>query len=299
MDISSTRAFYGLRATCNYTAPTITGSPQIGIGSTSVNLSGVDVCYAMQALVVGSGSELFINLTTAAKTGSTAWTAGVQQVETATVIAGSGITTSGNATITVTATGMTGTPKTISVALTTATHTSATLIAAAIATALNADVAYSAMFTATSSGANVITKRKVVGTYAVGSNTVTLYNADIANLNVGIANGTCAGITTAASSTSTTAGVLSTGCYVTGDGEDFEGNAITPIATDRIAGLLVTNASTSPGDIIFSGGVYAGKIPVGAEFQATSDSMNILTGSLNIYPDSTALVTIVVAGSSV
>jgi len=58
-------------------------------------------------------------------------------------------TTAGSLTVIVTAVGVTGTPKTITVALTLA-QTTATLTAAAIAAALNADAAVAAAFTATS-----------------------------------------------------------------------------------------------------------------------------------------------------
>ncbi|KAF5036858.1 hypothetical protein DSECCO2_570760 [anaerobic digester metagenome] len=59
-------------------------------------------------------------------------------------------TADGTLTVTVTAAGVTGTPKAVTVSLVKLTHTSATLTADAIAAALNADTAVKAMFNATS-----------------------------------------------------------------------------------------------------------------------------------------------------
>jgi hypothetical protein len=225
MTISPPRATYGLRTTGTPTSPTATGNVNLGIATTSDSFDEADVFYSIEALVVGTTSDFIVNTGTGATTGSTAWTAGTQQVETNTVVAASGITTSGNATVTVTATGLTGSPLAISVPLTTATHTSATLIASALAAGLNANTAFSALLVASSSGADLIVKSKPTA-YTVSGTSVNVWPADIANLNVAIANDTCAGITNDATSTSTTAGVATAGCYIVGAGKDFEGNAL-------------------------------------------------------------------------
>ncbi len=136
------------------------------------------------------------------------WSPGNPQVETAIVTAAAGITTSGNAAVIVTATGMAGSPKTISVPLTATVHTTASLIAAAIAVRLNADTGYAALFTATSSGDGVITTGKASSTDTASGGSVTVYPAPIANLNIAIANDTCAGITAATTSSDTTTGNL-------------------------------------------------------------------------------------------
>lgn len=112
------------------------------------------------------------------------------QVETATVVGT--ITTAGNATVIVTCTGMTGTPKTISVAV--GLGDTASAVAGKIRDALAADTAVSAMFAVSGSGANVVLTRLTPA-------------ANITNMNISIDNGTCAGLTTAATSTHTTAGV--------------------------------------------------------------------------------------------
>ena len=124
------------------------------------------------------------------KTISVAVVAGTAQVETAT--AAGTVTTAGNASVVVTAAGMTGSPKTISVPV--ELDDGANDIATAIRTALAADTAVDAMFDVSGTGAEIILTR----------------NAPAANdttLNIAIADGTSAGITTAASSANTTAGV--------------------------------------------------------------------------------------------
>jgi hypothetical protein len=119
---------------------------------------------------------------------------GTAQVETATVlgaITGGG---AGNATVIVTAANMTGSPRTVSVAV--ANSDSAILVAGKIRVALAADPTVGGFFSVSGTGANVIlTVKNVV--------------ADDNTMNISIANGSCSGLTTAGTSTSTTAGVNS------------------------------------------------------------------------------------------
>lgn len=124
--------------------------------------------------------------------------AGTAQVETATV-AGT-VSTAGNATVVVTAAGMTGTPKTISVAV--ALSDDASAVAGKIRTALAADTAVAALFAVGGSAATVVLTRKIKA-------------ANDSTLNISIDNGTCAGLTTAASSANTTAGVVQTTTTIT------------------------------------------------------------------------------------
>jgi len=116
------------------------------------------------------------------------------QVETATAVGTIG--TAGNATVVVTALGMTGTPKTISVAV--ASADTPTLWAAKVRTALAADSSVNTFFTVSGAGAAII---------------LTAINAAANDLtmNVSLANGTCTGITAAPTSANTTAGVAPRG----------------------------------------------------------------------------------------
>jgi len=115
---------------------------------------------------------------------------GVAQVETAT--AAGTVSTAGNASVVVTAAGMTGSPKTISVAV--ALSDDASAIAGKIRTALAADTAVTALFSISGATDKVILTRLT----PVANDTT---------LNIAIADGTSVGVTTAASSTDTTAGV--------------------------------------------------------------------------------------------
>ena len=299
MNLTQTRATYGLRATAVPTSPTTSGNPQIGIATTNVNLPDVDVFYAIQALVVGSASDLVIDLADGDKTGSTAWTAGSPQVETATVVAAGGCTANGNLAVIVTSDGMTGTPLTVNIPLTTAAHTTAALIAQAIVEGLNANAVVAARFTATRSTAAVVLTRKPLKTYTVGSVSVPVYiagNADDFTIP------TALGVTGATSTTGggADAGVASAGCYVVGDGEDFEGNALATIAD--YAGISVINDSTSESSALLTndgGTMTAYPLTPGAYFSEIAsngagggpDALTIETGVL-------ALVTIVVAGTA-
>ena len=118
---------------------------------------------------------------------------GVRQVETATIVGT--VTTTGNATVTITCTGLAGTPLATSVALLDddLPHQSA----AKMATALNLVAAITALFTASSNGPDLILTRITGG-------------ANIADLNIAYTNNTSAGLTPDATSTSTVAGVALT-----------------------------------------------------------------------------------------
>jgi hypothetical protein len=119
---------------------------------------------------------------------------GTLQVETATVVGT--VTKTGNATVVVTAANIDTSPITLSVAVT--NTDTATIVAGKIATALRQNAfignADTGLYTVTNSGATVtITSRE--------------YYANDATLNISIDNGTCTGLTTAATSANTTAGV--------------------------------------------------------------------------------------------
>jgi hypothetical protein len=151
-----------------------------------------------------------------------------QQVETAT--AAGNVTVAGNATCTVTATGMTGSPKAVSVPVTTDDTTGA-LIAAKIRTALAADADVTAMFDVSGATDKVILTRKLVAGVP---------QANIANLNMAIATGTATGVTTAATSTDTTAGVLGGRVNVRLVGTGLAANALPATVNNAYTPLSVT-----------------------------------------------------------
>lgn len=121
---------------------------------------------------------------------------GVKQVETATVIGTIGAAGAGNASVIVTAAGMTGSPKTILVAV--ANNDTAAQVAGKIRTALGSDSDVIALFTVGGATDKVILTR-------------TINAANDATLNIATANGTCTGLTAAPTSANTTAGVATQG----------------------------------------------------------------------------------------
>ena len=297
MDISQTRAFSGLRMVATPTASLVTNDVTIGVPSTNTSIADVDTGYAVRALIVGASSDLVLDLADNDSTGTTAWTAGVAQVETAT--AAGTVTASGNATVVVTAAGMTGTPKTISVAV--LNGDTASVWAGKVRTALAADTAVSALFTVGGTTTAISLTRKPTATYTVGSTSVPLYAANDATLNISLDNGTCTGITTAATSANTTSGTLSVGVYLLdGDGKDFEGSTLSAIAANRLGGVLITNQSGSAGDILVSTAATLVDFPVQPDgsLQVTAKNCDQSLEVLTIEAASSAVLSIVVCGAT-
>jgi hypothetical protein len=297
MDISQTRAFSGLRMVATPTASLVTNDVTIGVPSTNTPIADVDTGYAVRALIVGASSDLVLDLADNDSTGTTAWTAGQAQVETAT--AAGTITASGNATVIVTAAGMTGSPKTISVAV--LNGDTATVWAGKVRTALAADAAVSALFTVDGTTTAIRLTRKPTATYTVGSTSVPLYAANDATLNISLDNGTCTGITTASTSSNTTSGTLTAGVYLLdGDGKDFEGVTLSAIAANRLGGVLITNQSGSAGDILVSTAATLVDFPVQPDgsLQVIAKNCDQSLEVLTIEAASSAVVSIVVCGAT-
>lgn len=120
---------------------------------------------------------------------------GIPQAETAVVVEDvPGVLGAGDATVTVTAAGMTNSPKDVVVAL--AVNDDASAVAGKFRTALGLDVDISGFFDVSGAGANVILTRK-----AAAANDVTM--------NIAYADTTSSGLTDDATSDDTTAGVAS------------------------------------------------------------------------------------------
>lgn len=135
-------------------------------------------------------------------------TDGVKQVETAVVVEDvPGTLTQGNATVTVTAAGMTGSPQAVVVAL--ATNDNEATVAGKFRTALAANANIASFFTVSGTGANVVLTAKVA-------------RANDATMNIAYADTTSSGLTDDATSNDTTAGVVApftfTLDYLGGDG---------------------------------------------------------------------------------
>ena len=204
--ISNPRAVYSLLATGTPTKTQSSGDVLVGVGQTTLSLTGATKAYCVSATLASATNTLTIDTTTGI---ATVGTAPVSQVETATIVAAAGATSSGNLAVTVTAAGVTGSPLAIPVALVTGVDTTASLIGAKVRTALGANTALTALYTVGGTGANITLTRTVAA------------NND-ATLNIAVAAGL--GVSAITTSTDTTAGVGGVKLTNnTGDGKDFEG----------------------------------------------------------------------------
>ena len=213
MNLTGTEVRVGMTAAANVSSVNTTGSVTIGTPVAAlVYADAPTVAYSLR-MDIASGETLTLAMGTGAVTGSDP---GVLQVETATVIAAAGATTAGDATVIVTAANLVGSPLTVSVPLLLTDNTAA-LVATKIRAALTANAAIASIFTVGGATADITLTAKIA-------------IANDPTLNISIANGTCAGITAAPTSTSTTAGVLKTQAYrISGavwDQTDFEGEPL-------------------------------------------------------------------------
>jgi len=147
MDITNARATYGLSATGTLAGTGVDGSIQLGTTSTTARLTDSDVAYTVRVILAKTSDVFAVDLADGDTTGSTSWVAGEAQTETATIVAASGATSSGNMVLVVTSAGMTGSPLNVTVPLVLATHTTASLIAAAARTVLESVAVIAARFT--------------------------------------------------------------------------------------------------------------------------------------------------------
>jgi hypothetical protein len=238
---SNPRGFHGLITTGTPVKTQVSNTQEVGYGSTQVSLTGATIAYCVSATMATAGDEFTIDTTTGiAATLDTP----VSQVETATAVGT--ITGTGNATVVVTGARITGSPVTLSVAVLN-TDTASTW-ANKVRTALEANLPISSVYT-------------VGGTGATITLTETAPANNDATLNISLDNGTCTGITTAASSTNTTTGVGGVSITnSTGDGNDFEGVEL-PLST-LVYGLAIRNTSNSGTlSIDIGGGDYIVYVP--------------------------------------
>lgn len=233
MAISSAFAYYGLQANAEMTGQGVNGTVSIGPGQTNVPLTAATEALSFVVEVDGAGT-VDVDMDTGVATPSGAGTA---QVETAT--AAGTITGSGNATVTVTGDDIEGSPLAVSVAVT-ATDTAATW-AGKVRTALGLQSAITDVYTVGGASTSITLTR-----------TAARYNDS--TLNIALANGTCTGITEAASSANTTAGVNPARCYrLTGTtlaGDDFEGKTVPTIGGWHGVLIRVDEETNSAGYLV-------------------------------------------------
>jgi hypothetical protein len=291
MNLTQAQAFFGLRASATPTGTNIANDVQIGVGNTVLPLTGANVAYSLRGFFAGTGDDLVIDLHENDTTGSTAFVAGVQQVETAT--AAGTITGAGNAAVVITATGMAGSPLTLNVPV--ALNDTAAQWAAKVRTALAANATIAAGFTISGASASIILTRRPLLTLTEGSVSVPICVANDTNLNISLDNGTCTGITPATTSSNTTAGVATEGTFIAdGDGNDFEGVALPQIG--NFQGILY---NCSNGAVVVTGsdntnfGLYAPQQALFCGNEVLVDDM-----PYTITADGPAIVTITVIGDT-
>jgi len=250
LTVDSARATLGLSASCTLTRSGTTGSMIVGGSNQNLRLTAATQPYSILAVFAASGNSFDIDFDTNNVAASTTWVAGTAQVETAT--AAGTITTAGNATVTVTSTGMTGSPLAISVAVA-LTDTAATW-AGKVRTALAANATIAARFVVSGTTTAIVLTRKPTVTYTVTDGTLSIYAANDASLNIALADDTSAGITEAATSANTTAGVASNGMMLyDANGSDIDTNPIILTSTQGISfSVTGTGGVTIAGDTLIN-----------------------------------------------
>jgi len=217
-------------ATADPSAVNVSGSQSIGTSARALSYTDVPTVAYSMGMLIQDGDTLTLNLSTGAVTGTVA---GTNQVETATIVAAAGATTAGNLNVTVTSALVTGSPLIVPVALL-LTDDTAAKVATKVRAALTATATITAHYT-------------VGGTGADYSLTAIEKAANDSTLNLAHANGTSAGITTATTSTNTTAGVGTSRAFkftgVTWDATDYEGRAL-PTMT-KVHSILIRSDSTT------------------------------------------------------
>lgn len=212
------------------------------------------------------GSTVQLN----AATGSlTTGGSGTQQIEVATITAAGGATSNGNLNLVLTGAGITGSPLTVPVPLTTAAHTTAALIAAACVAQLRTIPSLTALYDVfASSGATIL-----LNANRPRANDTTLNLAIPAAL----------GVTAAPSSANTPAGVA--GVWVNNDdfnwGESNLGG-FEPLHLEILppsgGNIIVSNFGVTAGAEIIPGqGLYGPGAITGLEFEANSVPASPLT----------------------
>ncbi len=291
MIVTSIKGGFGLSGKAALTTAGTTGSITVGQPVASVSIADSDILYHLEA-VIADAATLQMDQVTGSVISDPVWGAGTAQVETAT--AAGTITTAGNMTVTVTAAGLTGSPLAITVAV--ALDDTAATWAGKVRTALAANAAVAAMFTVSGTTTAIVLTRKPVATYTLsGSNdgssettVVNVYAANDTTLNIALADDTSAGITEAATSANTTAGVVTTGCYVIGgNSKDVNGATLAEMATRMsytitllgetgmvldVTGDPKIPAEIHPGDYISWVNTAASITPAGPDFLADAGS---------------------------
>lgn len=225
MTLTNSRATIGLQTRLTPTNTGVSGQIQIGASNENLFFPDSDVIYSLQAFFPTTGN-FDLDIATGITTNIYTWVAGTAQVETAT--AAGTATSSGDVTITITVTGMGWSPKAIAVPI--LSGDTASVWAGKVRTALAADADISAYFSVSGETTSIVLTRNPFETL-IGSNvSIPVYSSNDSSTNIAISAGTT-GVTSAATSANTTAGVATSGVLILdGDGVDIEGNDLPAIS---------------------------------------------------------------------
>jgi hypothetical protein len=291
MNLTQAQAFIGLRASATPTGTNVTNDVQIGVGNTVLPLAGANVAYSLRGFFAGIAQTLALNPYTGSTAGSSSFSAGVQQVETAT--AAGTITGAGDAAVVITATGMAGSPLTLNVPV--ALNDTAAQWAAKVRTALAANVTIAGRFDVSGTGTAIILTRKPSAVLSDGKTSVPIRVDNDANLNISLDNGTCTGITPATTSANTTVGSDTQGVLILdGDGKDFEGVTLPTISV--IQGMMMS-ADLTDFTVAGSDDDLYQLSPGEITLEVSSDTVSIESG-LTIENSQNGIFTITVIGKT-
>ena len=294
MDLSNPRAVSGLVTTATPQGDNVTGDVKLGKDSAESSLSGATKVVSFDAIMQGSTAPLVLDVSDLDSTGTTAWTAGTAQVETATVVGT--VTTAGTAELVFTSADVTGSPITLNP--TVANSDTASQVAEK---ALSQNTAISEFFTISGTGADVVATHKGTVQQTIQGASTPAYPANDGTLNIAYDNDTCAGLTADATSTNTTPGVESAGVHVPAlDGNDFEG--IATGGASALYGVYIKNSTPAGGDgitITQSAGLADLLIPAQGIFQISDASGGLDVDDFTIEPENSGpcIVEVVIAAS--
>lgn len=285
MNIADALSNNTLSATATPTRAGYTDTITITSGG-QTTYADADQAYRTFFVLAGTTTAASLALTTGDASGD-AWTAPVRQVETAT--AAGTVTTPGDATVTITASGLTGSPLAVTVAV--EFNDTATLVAGKIRAALVSTDDVAAMFDISGTTTDIILTRRPLASYTLGTEIIDTAYANDGTLNIAIANDTSAGITAAPTSTNTTTAVVADGAYIVNDDVDFEGIALaSPTAIYAVNIEHLTDDDNGQTVDYTIGTEYSGRLA-----STTTQSSRVLLS----YPDAASILdTLSMTGTS-
>jgi hypothetical protein len=237
MNLANSRATIGLTTRATPTSTSVNGNVQIGDNPQTITFPDVNVAYSIRAFFAADDPNLDLDVTTGSTTDSSPFVAGAAQVETAT--AAGTATADGNITTTVTSTGMAGSPLAITTAI--LNGDTASVWAGKVRATLAANAVIAGRFTVSGTTTAIVLTRKPGTVLNDGTETVNLFLASDASLNIALTGP--AGVTAAPTSANTVAGTVTSGVLIRdGDEKDFEGVTI-PTCTPKA--ILLVNGGTA------------------------------------------------------